>query len=477
MAADPVDAFVNAYVDTLQDQNAAVFAGAGLSIPAGFVDWKALLRDIAKDVGLDVDQEHDLITVAQYHLNEHGRHRINQALIDEFSSRASLTDNHRILASLPIRTFWTTNYDGLIEQALQAAGKTADVKITPENLATTKHRRDAVVYKMHGDATQPHEAIITKEDYELFGSKRALFSTALQGDLVSKTFLFLGFSFNDPNLGYVLGRIRSLLGHNARTHYSLVKRVRRSEFDGVKQFRYAEVKQELQIRDLKRYGIHALVVDDYSDYTEVLRRISRRYRRSRVFISGSADDYGPWTAESARRLIREMARQLASNGFGIVSGFGLGVGPEVINGVLDQLDREKTRAVEDRLILRPFPLGIANAAERKRRWTQYREQIIDEAGIAIFLFGNKRNHAGAVVQADGVQEEFDIAVAKDVAVVPVGCTGSVSGVLHKTVVKDFESYFPTRGFKGLFSQLAEKSSAAVVTARVVRLVTKLRDQA
>ena len=37
---------------------------------AGYVDWKKLLQPIAQNLGLDIDKEHDLISVAQYHLNE-----------------------------------------------------------------------------------------------------------------------------------------------------------------------------------------------------------------------------------------------------------------------------------------------------------------------------------------------------------------------------------------------------------------------
>jgi hypothetical protein len=37
---------------------------------AGYVDWKKLLQPIAQDLELDIDQEHDLISIAQYHLNE-----------------------------------------------------------------------------------------------------------------------------------------------------------------------------------------------------------------------------------------------------------------------------------------------------------------------------------------------------------------------------------------------------------------------
>jgi hypothetical protein len=477
MARDPISSFISVYAEALRDQSAAIFAGAGLSIPAGIVDWKELLRDIAVDVGLDVDEENDLVSVAQYHLNKRGRHKINQALVNEFAARAKSTENHRILASLPIRTFWTTNYDGLIEQAIQAAGKMPDVKIRPENLATTIPRRDAVVYKMHGDASQPDQAIVTREDYELYPRTRQLFSTALQGDLVSKTFLFVGFSFSDPNLAYVLGRIRVLLGTNVRHHYCLLRRVHQRDFSTRKAFHYARAKQDLQVEDLQRYGIIGLVVNDYADYTNVMRRVSRAYRRSRVFVSGSAADYAPWTQPKAEQLIQEIARQLAQNGFGVVSGAGVGVGPSVVNGVLEQLDRDNTRVVDDRLILRQFPQGIVDPRQRKRRWTKYRQEILNEAGIAVFLFGNKRDATGAIVDAEGVDEEFAIAVESDIAVVPVGCTGSVSATLHKRVQDRFERYYPARGYKALFASLSKKGNVASVAAKVLRVVKKLRDDA
>lgn len=353
MRRDPLESFIDTYVEALHDQNAAIFAGAGLSIPAGLVDWRELLRGIATDIGLDVDKEDDLIAVAQFHVNERaGRHRINQALIHEFSKRSKLTANHELLASLPIKTYWTTNYDSLIEESLKANGKIPDVKTTPENLATTLPRRDAVVYKMHGDASQPDKAVVTKDDYESFESRRHLFSLALQGDLVSKTFLFLGFSFNDPNLNYILGRIRVLLAENRREHYCLLRRVQRSDFKSNAEYQYARAKQDLQVRDLRRYGIIGLLVDDYAHYTDALRRIAHRYKLARVFISGSAAEYSPWADDKARQLIQIVTRALVQSGFGIVSGFGLGVGPYVLNGILEQLEHEGTKTLDDRVVLR-----------------------------------------------------------------------------------------------------------------------------
>lgn len=51
-------------VDTLskelEEGNLAIFAGAGFSRAAGYVDWKSLLKPIADELDLDVDKEWDL---------------------------------------------------------------------------------------------------------------------------------------------------------------------------------------------------------------------------------------------------------------------------------------------------------------------------------------------------------------------------------------------------------------------------------
>jgi hypothetical protein len=476
MPGMPLDSFVDNYVQALHDQNAAVFAGAGLSIPAGMVDWKGLLRNIARDIGLDVKKEDDLITVAQFHVNERrSRHQINQALIHEFATRAKLTDNHKILASLPIRTYWTTNYDTLIEESLKKAGKTPEVKITVENLATTMPRRDAIVYKMHGDISQPDKTIITKDDYESYETNRHLYSMALQGDLVSKTFLFIGFSFNDPNLSYILSRIRLLLGENHRDHYCLLRKIQRTDFKTTAKFHYAQARQELQVNDLKRYGIIGLLVDSYAEYTDVLRQIAHRYNMARVFISGSADDYAPWQEAKAQELIQEISLRLVAAGFGVVSGFGKGVGPYVVNGILSQLEHEGTQVFDDRIVLRPFPIGIGNATERKRRWKAYRQDMLAQAGIAVFLFGNKRDAAGNLVLADGMEEEFNLASGKHLTLIPLGCTGGTAALLHQRVLDNFAQHFPAKGYKRLFQDLNKKGTAQQVSSRVVALIEKLRN--
>ena len=62
---------------------------------------------------------------------------------------------------------------------------------------------------MHGDVDHASDAIICKDDYEAYPLKMAAFVSALRGDLIEKTFLFLGFSFTDPNIDYILSRVRA----------------------------------------------------------------------------------------------------------------------------------------------------------------------------------------------------------------------------------------------------------------------------
>jgi hypothetical protein len=245
--------FVRDILKELEEENVAVFAGAGLSMPAGYVSWSQLLKPIAEEIGLNIEKEYDLVTLAQYHVNENGNNRsqLNKRLLEEFTENTEVTQNHKILSRLPINTFWTTNYDNLIEKSLLEEGKKPDVKFTKDQMSLTIPKRDAIVYKMHGDVNHPSDAILTKDDYESYHVKMDLYLSALKGDLLTKTFIFLGFSFTDPNLDYILSRVR-LSATDQRRHYCFLKNVDRWENESQADFEYRQRKQQLFIGDLKR---------------------------------------------------------------------------------------------------------------------------------------------------------------------------------------------------------------------------------
>ena len=451
--------FADKYLKEINNENAAIFAGAGLSVASGLVNWKGLLTEIAEELNLNIDKENDLIALAQYYENEKGgRGSINRQLIDEFTKDVTVGENHNILASLPIKTFWTTNYDNLIEKTLEDKGKTVDVKRCSENLAINIPRRDAVIYKMHGDITLPHDAVITKDDYESYNDKRQLFTTALQGDLVSKTFLFIGFSFEDPNLEYILSRIRILLGNNTRDHYCFFRSINKDDYDSHGDYIYSKTKQDLKIKDLKRYKIQALLINNYQEITDTLKLIQVKLKRQNILISGAAHDYGTFENIRAEQLIYSLSQKLAEKNFKIISGFGLGIGSSVINGVLSHVYSSTKRHLDDYLIIRPFPQNITNVDERSILWKQYREDMLSDSGIALFFFGNKLVN-GKIEPSDGLLQEFEIAVNQGVKVIPVGLTGFVSEDLWENVMKNTQDYYPdNKDLLNTIKNLGDKTS-------------------
>lgn len=452
--------FKKTYIKAIEQSNAAIFAGAGLSQPAGYVNWKDLLKEVADDLELDIDLEEDLISLAQYHVNEFdGRSKVNQILIDEFTKDVKPTKNHQLLSELPIKTYWTTNYDNLIESNLTVHGKIVDIKIDPENFSHSKSDADAIVYKMHGDSSSPHLAVLTKNDYEEYDSKRELFSTALRGDLVSKTFLFIGFSFDDPNLSYILSRIRMLLGENARNHYCFMRKIRREDYKTDQEFNYAEIKQELKIKDLKRYKILVLLVNEYNEITSLLQEIKNSIKRKNIFISGSASVFKDNKEFEAFDFSTRLSKNIIKNKKNIISGFGLGIGSCIISGALEELYQSGETKVEDRLKSRPFPQDSVGNIPLARLWTDYRKDMLSSVGIAIFIYGNKLNHeTGKVVYADGMREEFQIALEKGVVPIPIGATGFIARELWVEVMENFDEYVGVEQVKDLYEIIGNEDN-------------------
>lgn len=418
--------FVRDTLKELEEENVAVFAGAGLSMPAGYVSWGELLKPIAEELNIDIKKEYDLVSLAQYYINENlgNRSELNRRLIEVFTQDANSTENHKILARLPIKTYWTTNYDKLIEQTLEEESKKVDIKYTRKHLSLTIPRRDAILYKMHGDISHPDDAILTKDDYESYHVKMDLYLSMLKGDLLNKTFIFLGFSFTDPNLDYILSRVR-LAGVSTKRHFNFTKKVTQWEGEELADFEYRKRKQELFIGDLKRFNIRTILVDDYNEITNILKEVEEKFKRKNIFISGAANEYGEWGRNKSEVFVHDLSKKLIENDYKIVSGYGLGIGSSVISGSLNAIYNNSSRYSKDALILRPFPQNVQAEQNIKTLWTQYRKDMIEYAGIAIFIFGNKLKDE-EIVLSDGMREELKIAKEKNLLLLPIGATGYIS---------------------------------------------------
>jgi len=479
-----INSFINDYIKCIKEGCAAIFAGAGLSVASGHVDWKELLRNPAKKIGLDVEKETDLVALAQYIYNKDGsKQPLAELIKNSFISCNNINENHEILAKLPIKTYWTTNYDSLIEDSLKKNGKNPDVKKSVKDLSTIISKRDAVVYKMHGDISNASDVVLIKEDYELYDLRNQLFSISIKRDLISKTFLFIGFSFEDPNLEYILSKVRILTDGYSRKHYCFFRKVNESEYsndeEGKKKYQYDRLKQELKCADLmRRYNIHSLMVDEYSDITQILKRIEKGYKKDHVLISGSADEFEEFKIKDIEPLefIHKLSGEISKLGCKVITGFGKGIGSAVLNGVLDYIYKTNTRKLDDHIIMRPFPLYVTSDVDLEQIKKEYRKQMVELGGIAVFVLGNKTVN-GSIQIADGVIEEFELAIDNGLNVIPIGVTGYASEILWNRLIENFEKFYPDNiDLKKDFELLGDSElTSDVIIKTVCKIISELKE--
>jgi hypothetical protein len=186
-------------------QELVLFLGAGVSQAAGLPSWSGLLAKlIGPDLAVDTDFQRlsplDQARILQIRLADRcslGEAVAGQVRADHYSLA------HGLLASLPIQEVVTTNYDELFEAASEAAGRPVDV--LPYD-GTSAERR--WLLKLHGCVSRPDDIVLTREDYLRYDAGRAALAGLVQGLLITRHMLFVGFSHSDDNFHRIADAVR-----------------------------------------------------------------------------------------------------------------------------------------------------------------------------------------------------------------------------------------------------------------------------
>jgi len=347
--------FLDEISQKMKQGDISIFAGAGLSIASGYVDWKKLLEPISKQLRLNPNI--DLTEIAQYYEDKFGRQGLNSLVFNEFDKIPKNNENINWLSKMPISEYWTTNYDHVIEQAIKKQGKSYQKLVKKEDFKYHKIGREVAIYKMHGDKDSPDDVVLTKEDYQNYDIDRGIFTRMLSVELIRKSFVFIGFSFNDPNLERILSIAKQTLqGKAPQTHYCFMRKVQlidylnehnRLEIQNIEKYIRDNNYQILRCNSMVKYGIQTILINDYDEITLMLKHLYNKYITNNVFISGGINpanlsDYGTFkmvndtnlNLNSAESFLTMLGRDLVDNGFHIYTGFGAGVGNYVLAGVL-----------------------------------------------------------------------------------------------------------------------------------------------
>ena len=465
--------FIKKYSEAIIRDEAAVFAGSGYSKEAGFCDWKGLLRNVASEINLDIEKETDYISLAQYYENSNGYNSLCNTILDAFSKYKNNYVLAKSVESLPIKTYWTTNYDHFIEDTLRNDFHLlVDVKKNNESLTCNLRNRDATVYKFHGDIDDLSSLIITKSDYETFESKNAPFINALNGDLINKTFVFIGYSFNDPDLFNVLKNIRVIFDKNKRIHYAFFKRILSKDFSDTSEYEYNLVKQELKLKDLQRYGIETVEVDDYLEIPDIFYKIKKKCLLNNIYVAGSSRQLPDnWTRHKADTFLYRLGYELARENYKICTGCIEGVGPQVENGVLNSI-ADNNLSLNKSLDIKRLPLinGTLDHMNIESKEVM-RNDIYCKNGITIFLFGNQF-YNGVLQASKGVMNDYIRAKEQNMYLIPVGSTGGTSKIIFDEIKDNISNYSYLQKYNDI---LGESTDPEELVKAILNIISDIKN--
>ena len=188
-----------------QSEHLAFFLGAGVSKGAGLPDWKQLLDQLAHghidDALYQAMEGMSLLDKAQLLAKRQGADlRKNVSQLIQKGRHCSLC--HTLLAGIPHREAVTQNYDSLYETACEDAGQ--PMSILP--YLPMPGRR--WLLKMHGCVHHPEDIVLSREDFLRYGKNRGALAGLVQGLLLTRHLVFVGFSLTDDNFLIIVDEVR-----------------------------------------------------------------------------------------------------------------------------------------------------------------------------------------------------------------------------------------------------------------------------
>jgi hypothetical protein len=185
-------------------------------------DWKHLVEPLAQQLRLGELDSVDPLDVAQWYTDTHGRDALEQRVRFGLSGAHGPSALHNAVARLGAPVLLTTNFDTLLEQAIQQTeGVPPDAIIEDAHIGLIDEARRTTVAKLHGCVSLMSSIVLTRDDYEVYLERHPAMVAYVQALLATRTFLFVGYSLTDPDLRLIYSAIRRALGRHKRKAYLL----------------------------------------------------------------------------------------------------------------------------------------------------------------------------------------------------------------------------------------------------------------
>lgn len=450
--------FIDNFINQLKLSNLSFFLGAGVSVGAGFPSWEELLEDIANDIGIDLKKETDYYKIFQYCVNELGLSTVKQRVYEKLSKLSCKSEGIESALRLPIDSFWTTNFDQVLERNIEFKHAVRPIIIYKDadltNVQANLSRANFKVFKLNGHLEDRKSWVLTQSDLEKYSDDHSGMLTFFRRELVQNTFFFLGNSFTDTVILSALSEVKKYFGELNQYHYTILKRDKeRQDFD-------------FFVKDLeKRYGIKALVVECFSEIPIVLNEISERLRKRQVYFSGSFRSISKEEQDFVTGLSEKLTTMLLEYGFKICSGMGRRLGDLIAGSSLRWLV-ENNHIVSKSLVLRPDKYYQHGADGKPNDITQrMREYAQHDSGIAVFICGQEKEEASG---SEGTYQEFEIAKENNLKIIPIGATGYEARKIWQEVKNNITQYGYLEKYIDKLNNEANPDELASIVVQIIK---------
>ncbi len=206
--------------EAIRENRLVVFVGAGVSASAGVPTWQALIDNLKLDLPKNMTRSNDMLKIAQMYRELRGEVEYQKEIKKILrQGQVGCNEIHKAIMELNPCHIVTTNYDDLLEQAALLYNKRYYVVAKDEHLPSNQGER--MIIKMHGDFREGN-IVLTENDYYDYSRNFPLIRAFLLSLFATKVVLFVGFSFDDINLKYILREISSILDSKMQRIYLLV---------------------------------------------------------------------------------------------------------------------------------------------------------------------------------------------------------------------------------------------------------------
>ena len=211
-----VKADIENIIRAKEQNRLVIFAGSGISTNSKIPVWNQLIGCIKSQITLS-SQETDQLKIAQLFYNLRDRKEYYDFIKETLLHKKALFNpiNEAIFAINPQHII-TTNYDDLFEQVIKRDNLQYDLVRQDSDLP--KSTLSTYLIKMHG-CFETENIVLTENDYLNYSQNFPLIESWIKALFGSRLVLFVGFSFSDINLKYILQRVDSVLGEHKQPSY------------------------------------------------------------------------------------------------------------------------------------------------------------------------------------------------------------------------------------------------------------------